>query len=388
VSGMNAPRFDAASKAASEAEEGLIAVGEFMDLTLAVANKYYIGSTSSVFRMSLLKKCAVAAAFAVVTAIAAVGGLYYWANSPTDLASPELDVTIKSHSTLRSVSVQLNQGGVRVQPGLFVLMTRALGLSAQLKSGNYAFKDGITPYELLQKLARGDVNEYVVTVIEGWTFQKMREEFDGNPALKHDTAGMSDTDLLRAVGAPDDVTAKATAEGLFFPDTYLFDKDTSDLTVYKRAYNLMQQRLAQAWSTRAAGLPYKTPYEALIMASIVEKETGRATDRPLVAAVFANRLRIGMPLQTDPSVIYGLGPAYGGHLHKKDLQTDTPYNTYTRNGLPPGPIALPGVAALAATLNPASSTALYFVSRGDGSSIFSDNLGDHNRAVDKYIRGQ
>jgi UPF0755 protein len=150
----------------------------------------------------------------------------------------------------------------------------------------------------------------------------------------------------------------------------------------------MQKRLAEAWATRAPNLPYKTPYEALIMASIVEKETGRASDRPLVAAVFANRLRIGMPLQTDPSVIYGLGSTYEGHLKKKDLQTDTPYNTYTRMGLPPTPIALPGVAALSATLNPAPSSALYFVARGDGSSIFSDNLGDHNRAVDKYIRGQ
>jgi UPF0755 protein len=323
-----------------------------------------------------------------VVAAALVAGAFKWANTPVDLASPELDVTIKPRSSLRSVSVQLSRGGVHVETELFVLMTRALGLSSQLKSGNYEFKTGITPYELLQKIARGDTNEFAATVIEGWTFQKMRNELDSNPALKHDSAGMTDTDLLRAIGAPDDVTAKASAEGLFFPDTYLFDKDTSDLNVYKRAYNLMQQRLDEAWNTRAQGLPYKTPYDALIMASIVEKETGLAADRPLVAAVFANRLRRGMPLQTDPTVIYGLGSAYGGRLHKKDLQTDTPYNTYTRTGLPPGPIALPGVASLAATLNPASSTALYFVSRGDGSSIFSDNLGDHNRAVDKYIRGQ
>jgi UPF0755 protein len=328
--------------------------------------------------MSLLKKCLIAAVVAVVVGGALVGGMFKWANSPVELASPELDITIKSHSTLRSVALQLDRGGAHVQQQLFVLMTRVLGLSAQLKSGNYAFKEGITPYEMLQKIARGDVNEYVATVIEGWTFQKMRNELDGNPALQHDTAGMTDTDLLKAIGAPDDEIARASAEGLFFPDTYLFDKGTSDIAVYKRAHKLMQQRLAEAWDTRAQNLPYKTPYEALIMASIVEKETGRAADRPL----------IGMPLQTDPSVIYGLGSAYGGRLRKKDLQTDTPYNTYTRMGLPPGPIALPGVAALAATVNPASSTALYFVSRGDGSSFFSDNLGDHNRAVDKYIRGQ
>ncbi|WP_250534012.1 endolytic transglycosylase MltG [Caballeronia sp. AZ10_KS36] len=336
--------------------------------------------------MSFLKKCVVAALLVAILAAAVAGGVYYWANRPMTLSPAELDVTIKPHSSLRSVSAQLNRGGVPVEPELFVLMTRVLGLSAQLKSGNYAFKSGITPYEVLQKIARGDVNEYVATVIEGWTLQKMRSELDGNPALMHDTAGMSDIDLLKAIGATE--VDKASAEGLFFPDTYLFDKGTSDLAVYKRAYRTMQKRLAEAWATRAPNLPYKTPYEALIMASIVEKETGRASDRPLVAAVFANRLRIGMPLQTDPSVIYGLGSTYEGHLKKKDLQTDTPYNTYTRMGLPPTPIALPGVAALSATLNPAPSSALYFVARGDGSSIFSDNLGDHNRAVDKYIRGQ
>jgi UPF0755 protein len=336
--------------------------------------------------MSLLKKCIVAAVLVAMLAAAVAGGVYWWANRPVALATPELDVTIKPHSSLRSVTTQLNRGGVPVEPELFVLMTRVLGLSAQLKSGNYAFKSGVTPYEVLTKLARGDVNEYVATVIEGWTLQKMRAELDGNPALTHDTAGMTDIDLMKAIGAAE--IDKTSAEGLFFPDTYLFDKGTSDLAVYKRAYKLMHQRLDEAWATRAPNLPYKTPYDALIMASIVEKETGRAQDRPLVAAVFANRLRIGMPLQTDPTVIYGLGPAYGGHLKKKDLQTDTPYNTYTRMGLPPTPIALPGVAALTATLNPAASTALYFVSRGDGSSIFSDNLGDHNKAVDKYIRGQ
>ncbi|KMY85339.1 protein YceG like [Candidatus Paraburkholderia calva] len=337
--------------------------------------------------MSLLKKLIVAVVLAAVLAAAVAGGVYWWANRPMPLTPPELDVTIKPHSSLRSVTTQLTRGGVPVEPELFVLMTRVLGLSAQLKSGNYTFKDGVTPYEVLQKLARGDVNEYVATVIEGWTLQKMRAELDGNPALRHNTAGMSDIDLLKAIGTTEQGD-KTSAEGLFFPDTYLFDKGASDLTVYKRAYKVMQQRLSEAWATRAPNLPYKTPYDALIMASIVEKETGRAQDRPLVVAVFANRLRIGMPLQTDPSVIYGLGPAYGGHLKKKDLQRDTPYNTYTRMGLPPTPIALPSVAALNATLNPATNNALYFVSRGDGSSIFSDNLGDHNKAVDKYIRGQ
>jgi len=189
-----------------------------------------------------------------------------------------------------------------------------------------------------------------------------------------------------AIGAPE--ASIGNGEGLFFPDTYLFDKNTSDLDVYRRAYRLMRVRLDEAWLARAPNLPYKTPYEALIMASIIEKETGKKSDRPMVAAVFANRLRVGMPLQTDPTVIYGMGESYAGRIRKKDLQTDTPYNTYTRMGLPPTPISLPGVASLQAAMNPAQTSALYFVSRGDGSSIFSDNLGDHNKAVDKYIRGQ
>ncbi|MDR3096549.1 MAG: endolytic transglycosylase MltG [Paraburkholderia sp.] len=335
--------------------------------------------------MSLLKKCLVAGAGLVVLGAVAVGGVWHWANSPVTLATPKLDVTIKPHSSVRSATAQLRRGGVPVQTDLFVLMTRVLGLQSQLKSGNYEFKAGITPYEVLQKMALGDVNESVATIIEGWTFKHMREELDANPALRHDTAGMSDAQLLAAIGAP--AAPQGSGEGLFFPDTYLFDKGSSDLDVYRRAYKLMQTRLNEAWAARAQGLPLKSPYEALTLASLVEKETGKAGDRPLVAAVFANRLKAGMPLQTDPSVIYGLGASYTGRLRKSDLQGNTIYNTYLRPGLPPTPIALPGVAALQAALNPASTTALYFVARGDGSSVFSDNLVDHNKAVDKYIRG-
>lgn len=340
------------------------------------------------FCMPLLKKCLVAGTALVVLAAAAAAGGCYWSQAPLVLTPQQLDVTIKPHSSLRSVTLQLRRGGVPVATELFVWMTRLLGLQSQLKSGNYEFKSGVTPYDVLQKLARGDVNEYVATIIEGWTFRRMRSEIDANPALKHDTAGMTDADLLKAIGAQEAPTGNA--EGLFFPDTYLFDKNTSDLDVYRRAYRLMQVRLDEAWTARAPGLPYKSAYDALTMASIVEKETGKASDRSLVAAVFANRLRLGMPLQTDPTVIYGLGDSYAGRLHKRDLQTDTPYNTYTRTGLPPTPISLPGVASLQAALNPAQTNALYFVSRGDGSglSIFSDTLGDHNKAVDKYIRGQ
>ena len=336
--------------------------------------------------MTLLKKCLVAAATLAVLGAGAVAAGWHWATTPVQLAAGQLDVTIKPHSSVRSATAQLRQGGVPVQTELFVLMTRVLGLQSQLKSGNYEFKLGVTPYEVLQKMALGDVNEYVATIIEGWTFKHMRAELNANPALRHDSAGMTDAEILTAIGAP--AVPMGNAEGLFFPDTYLFDKDSSDLDVFRRAYRLMQMRLAEAWAARAPGLPLKSPYEALTLASLVEKETGRAGDRPFVAAVFANRLRVGMPLQTDPAVIYGLGDNYDGHLHKRDLQTDTIYNTYLRLGLPPTPIALPGAAALQAALNPASTAALYFVARGDGSSVFSDNLVDHNKAVDKYIRGQ
>ncbi|MDR7006527.1 endolytic transglycosylase MltG [Paraburkholderia strydomiana] len=336
--------------------------------------------------MSLFKKCFVAGSIIVVLAAAAIAGGYHWANSPLELNPAQLDVTVKPHSSLRSVTLQLNRGGVPVEPELFIVMTRLLGLQSELKSGNYEFKTGITPYEVLQKIARGDVNEYVATVIEGWTFKRMRQELDANPALKHDSAGINDAQLMSAIGAPE--ASIGNGEGLFFPDTYLFDKNTSDLDVYRRAYRLMRTRLDEAWVARSPDLPYKTPYDALIMASIIEKETGKKSDRAMVAAVFANRLRVGMPLQTDPTVIYGMGESYNGHIRKKDLQTDTPYNTYTRMGLPPTPISLPGVASLQAAMNPAQTSALYFVSRGDGSSIFSDTLGDHNKAVDKYIRGQ
>ncbi|AOJ68663.1 MULTISPECIES: endolytic transglycosylase MltG [Burkholderia] len=339
--------------------------------------------------MSLLKKCAAFAALAVVLLGAAcAGGAYYWATRPLALATPTLDVTINPRSSVRSVAQQLAHGGVPVEPRLFVAMTRALFLSSRLKSGNYEFKTGVTPYEVLQKVARGDVNEYVVTVIEGWTFRRMRAELDANAALAHASAGMSDAELLRAIGASDEAVARGSGEGLFFPDTYLFDRGASDLNVYRRAYKLMQTRLADAWTARRPGLPFQTPYEALTIASLVEKETGRAADRAFVSGVFANRLRAGMPLQTDPSVIYGMGDAYAGRLRKRDLQTDTPYNTYTRRGLPPTPIALPGEAALYAAVNPAATSALYFVAKGDGTSVFSDTLGDHNKAVDKYIRGQ
>ena len=341
--------------------------------------------------MSLLKKCAATiVALAVVVAAAGAGGGYYWATRPLLLGSASLDVTIKPRSSVKSVALQLKRGGVPVEPLGFVAMTRVLGLSSRLKSGNYEFKTGITPYDVLQKIARGDVNEYVATVIEGWTFKRMRAELDGNPDLAHATAGMSDAELLRAIGAPDAAIQRGSGEGLFFPDTYLFDKGTSDLNIYRRAYHLMQTRLDEAWAARAPGLPYKTPYEALTIASIVEKETGHAADRTFVAAVFANRLRIGMPLQTDPSVIYGITQGrdkLDRKLTTADLKAKTPYNTYQIDGLPPGPIGNPGVEALRAVAHPSKTSFLYFVAKGpdpqDGHT-FASTYAEHRRNVLKY----
>jgi UPF0755 protein len=209
----------------------------------------------------------------------------------------------------------------------------------------------------------------------------VRAALDADPGVRHNSAALSDAEIMAQLGA-----AGRNPEGLFFPDTYLFGKGTSDLDILKRAYKAMDRQLQAAWQQRAPDLPYRSPYDALIMASVIEKETGQSTDRALIGGVFVNRLRIGMMLQTDPSVIYGMGEKFDGSLRKKDLIKDTPHNTYTRTGLPPTPIAMPGQAALEAALNPAKTEALYFVARGDGSSEFSRTLTEHERAVAKYQR--
>ncbi|GAM52085.1 protein YceG like [bacterium endosymbiont of Mortierella elongata FMR23-6] len=316
------------------------------------------------------------------SAVLLASGFFIWANLPLRLAHHTLDVTIKASSGVRSIVAQLRSEGLPVQAMPFEILARLLKVTTQLKAGNYEFKQGVTSYQVLQKIAQGDVSQYAATVVEGWTFAQMRTALAQHPALTHDVADLTDAQLMQAIGA-----RETQPEGLFFPDTYFFEKNASELGIYRRAYELAQERLMLAWTTRAADLPYKTPYQVLIVASLIEKETGLPTDRPFIAAVFANRLRIGMALQTDPSIIYGLANDYTGRLRKKDLKMDGPYNTYTRPGLPPTPIALPGQAALDAATRPGLSAALYFVSRGDGTSEFSNNLADHNRAVDKFIRG-
>ncbi len=238
-----------------------------------------------------------------------------------------------------------------------------------------------TPLELLDRLARGDVIQVDLKLLEGWTIRQLRSAVDASPFLRHETQNMNDRELLERLGA-----TEAHAEGLFYPDTYRFAKGSSDLALLRRAYQAMQSHLQQEWKARAPDVPYRTPYEALIMASIIEKETGRAEERELIAGVLVNRLRIGMRLQADPTVIYGLGEEFDGNLRKVHLLEDGPYNSYTRAGLPPTPISMPGLASLHAALQPAKTSALYYVSRGDGSSMFSSSLEEHNRAVDKFQR--
>ena len=315
-------------------------------------------------------------------ATAAVGGAWWWANQPLSLSNSPLDFRIVAGSSLRSAIGQMREAGVDVQPTLLALLARVNKAETGIKAGSYSINQGVTPLQLLEKLTQGQVTMGQMTLVEGWTFKQWRAKLDNHPDLIHETRGLTEAEIIDRLGLQ-----AARLDGWLFSDTYLFDKQSSDLELLARALRSMQGKVASEWAGRAEGLPYKTPHDALVMASIVEKETGREADRTLVAAVFVNRLRKGMLLQTDPTVIYGLGDAFDGNLRKRDLQTDTPYNTYKRPGLPPTPIAMPGLASLRAALHPAASEALYFVARGDGSSEFSRTLDEHNRAVNKFQRG-
>ncbi|MYM84270.1 endolytic transglycosylase MltG [Duganella sp. FT50W] len=316
--------------------------------------------------------------------LAVAGGAYfmYWSQNPIIPETAEaIDFTIVPGSGAHAAGQQIAEAGVPIEPLLFNLLARVTNKSSRLKAGSYELKPGSTPMRLIEQLARGEFAQEQLTIIEGWNFRQMRAAIAAHKGLKHDTVALSDQEVLKAIGSD-----YKQAEGLFFPDTYLFAKGSSDLQIYKQAHVMMLSRLNDAWAKRDPALPYKSPYEALTMASIVEKETGQKSERSMIAGVFVNRLRLGMLLQTDPTVIYGMGLKYDGKIRKKDLETDTPYNTYTRAGLPPTPIALPGVQSLTAALSPAKTAALYFVSRGNGTSQFSDNLNDHNRAVNQYQR--
>jgi len=319
---------------------------------------------------------------AAVAIAIVIGGTFAW-YATTELATAPLPLQfdLKPGSSLRTAAQEMERAGVLREPERFVLMVRLLGEAKNIKAGNYEVSEPVTPYRLLQKIVLGEVTQATVTFVEGSTFTQMRKALDEHLDVAHATRGLTDEEVLQRLGIEE-----ASPEGLFFPDTYHFARGNSDLRILRRAHRLMQSHLEAQWAARAPELPLATPYEALILASIVEKETGREEERPLVAAVFVNRLRKGMLLQADPTVIYGLGETFDGNLRKRDLLADAPYNTYTRTGLPPTPIAMPGLASLAATLNPPPSDVLYFVSRGDGSSHFSRTLGEHERAVTKYQR--
>jgi UPF0755 protein len=320
--------------------------------------------------------------FLLLVSVLIVGAaVYYYAYDELHLPESTVTFELRAGSGLRNAAAQLSAAGIIGRPEPFELLGRLLGESGRLKAGNYELTAPLTPLGLLQRMTRGDVTLTAVTFVEGWTFEQMRKSLQDNPRVRKELAALSDQEILQKLemNVP-------SVEGWFFPDTYHVTDGTTDISILQRAHKLMRRHLEQEWARRAPNLPLQSPDEALILASIVEKETGRADERGLVAAVFINRLRIGMRLQTDPTVIYGMGAAFDGNIRKRDLLADTPYNTYTRTGLPPTPIAMPGLDALRATLNPAPSDALYFVARGDGTSKFSRTLAEHERAVTQYQR--
>ena len=336
-------------------------------------------------------------------ALLATGAAWWWLDQPLRLNLPTgaragaqvssqasvqmgaqvLDLEIEPGSTADVVARTVTDSGVAVPTPLLQAWFRVSGQARQIKAGSYEIAPGTTPRTLLSMLVRGDQTLRNITLVEGWNFSQVRAALQKAEQMTPESSGLSPEMIMEKIGLPG-----VHPEGRFFPDTYTYAKGASDLAVLKRAARAMDKRVDAAWAMRNSDTPLKSAYEALTLASIVEKETGKPSDRGQIAGVFTNRLRTGMLLQTDPTVIYGLGDKFDGNLRKRDLQTDTPYNTYTRAGLPPTPIAMPGRAALLAAVQPAPTQALYFVARGDGTSQFSASLDEHNRAVNKYIRGK
>ncbi len=333
-----------------------------------------------------MKKLLAAAVILMLGALLAAAVAAYWIhrqmNDPLPLAAATT-FEVPPGAGLRQVSARLHEQGIIEAPEFFHWYARALGRAASIRAGEYLLEPGISAAELLDLLVSGDVVLHTLTVVEGWTFSQMQEAVRAHPAIRATSAGADPERLMNAMGA-----SGTHPEGQFFPETYRFARGTSDIEIFRQAYTLMQERLQAAWSARESDLPLSTAYEALVLASIIEKETALLSERRTIAGVFISRLRKGMRLQTDPTVIYGLGPEFDGNLRKRDLLADTPYNTYTRAGLPPTPIALPGEASLLAAVQPEETGALYFVAtgKGDGSHYFSSSLEEHNRAVQRYLQ--
>ena len=330
--------------------------------------------------LRLVLRLALAAAVACV--VAGIGGWWYVFERPLPLPTAPFPFEVRTGENLRHVARDLAAQGVVPAESVVVGLARWRGVDRAIKAGNYEFPAGVTLPQLLEALTQGDPRQVALTVVEGSTFADLRRTLRGDANIIKTVLDLPDAELTQKLG----IEGGGSPEGWFFPDTYFFAHGSQDVAILKRAYRLMRARLDAAWANRAPDLPLKTPYEVLILASIVEKETGRAMDRPVIASVFINRLRMGMRLQTDPTVIYGMGDRFDGDLRRRDLEADTPFNTYTREGLPPTPIALPGQASLEAVTRPPQTPYLYFVARGDGTSEFSATLADHNRAVAKYQR--
>lgn len=303
-------------------------------------------------------------------------------DSPLRLTEP-VRLVIKKGQGTAALARDLKSRQLLAEPLWLRVLALRQGTSQDLKYGEYEIPRGTTVRGLLELLVSGRTRQLPVTIVEGWSFAQMREVLARHPGLQQAVAGKPVEEIMTLLGL-----SGQFPEGQFFPDTYFTSRHTSDLDILKLAHKKMQAVLENEWQGRAPNLPFNTAYEALIMASIVEKETGRADERPAIAGVFIRRLRQGMRLQTDPSVIYGMGELFNGNLRKDDLRRDTPYNTYTRSGLPPTPIALPGRQAIHAALHPADGTSLYFVGKGDGTHIFSSTLDEHERAVDQYQRSR
>ncbi|MBQ0934695.1 endolytic transglycosylase MltG [Ideonella paludis] len=321
-----------------------------------------------------------AAALALMAAL--VGAAAWWLHQPLSLGAPRVEVSIEPGTSPQEVARLWVQAGVQSSPDLLYAWFRASGQARRIQAGSYEVEPGVTPRTLLERMVKGEQTLESVRLIEGWTFRQVREHLAKAPHLKSTIAVLDDAQVAALLGVEGD-----RVDGWLFPDTYAYSRGVSDMTVLKRAKAAMSRQLDAVWAQRQPDLPLKTPQEMLVLASVVEKETGLPADRGLIAGVFANRLRIGMPLQSDPTVIYGMGAEFDGNLRRADLSADTPWNTYTRRGLPPTPIALTSLAALRAVAMPQSTRALYFVARGDGSSVFSETLADHNRAVNQFQRG-
>ena len=305
--------------------------------------------------------------------------LLQFQHSAIPLTSQPAVYLIRSGSNIKSIAHDLARQKIINDPWLFILLAKVRGLETRVRAGEYQIDPGITADELLDKFTRGNAIQYGFTIIEGWSFRQLLEVLAKDPILEHTLGDKTDAEIMQQLGYPGQ-----HPEGRFFPDSYRFPKGSSDVDFLKRAYQVMQKHLQREWEQRAPGLPLASSYEALTLASIIEKETGAGFERPLIAGVFIERLKRNMRLQTDPTIIYGLGPQFDGNIRFRDLKKDTPYNTYLHAGLTPTPIALPGLKAIHAALHPAQTDALYFVSRGDGTHQFSATLDEHNAAVSRY----